>query len=146
MQSGLKRMTGICCGDVQSSPYSYHSDMYKEGLEPVYKTCDLSDPTDIPPPLVSEPEQSTLCVSENCYTTILNGETCGQVVYLKNVLTVVLYHINLKIFHCSDISSGEKLCLPFFCVWIIPFSKNDTCIGLRHKYKLYLGDVCRFNM
>lgn len=34
--------------------------MYKEGLEPVYKTCDESVSTDIPPPLASELGQSTL--------------------------------------------------------------------------------------
>ncbi|KAM0188779.1 hypothetical protein ACHAPI_010388 [Fusarium lateritium] len=130
---------------MQSSPYSYYSDMYKEDLELVYKTCGKSGPTDIPPPLVSEPEESTLCVSEKYYTTASNGETCEQVAYLQNVSTVALYHMNPQIFDCSDIPSGKKLCLPLSCGQIIPFSKDDTCMGLEEEHKLQPGDIRRFN-
>ncbi|KAK6697602.1 hypothetical protein SNK04_013855 [Fusarium graminearum] len=97
---------------MQSSPYSYYSDMYKEDLELVYKTCGKSGPTVVPPPLVSQPEKSTMCISDNYYTTTSNGETCEQVAYLKNVSTVALYHTNPQIFDCSNISSGKKLPAP----------------------------------
>ncbi|CAF3635715.1 unnamed protein product [Fusarium graminearum] len=130
---------------MQSSPYSYYSDMYKEDLELVYKTCGKSGPTVVPPPLVSQPEKSTMCISDNYYTTTSNGETCEQVAYLKNVSTVALYHTNPQIFDCSNISSGKKLCLPLSCGKIIPFSKNDNCTGLEEEHKLQSGDIRRFN-
>lgn len=75
MWSGLKRVVDDCCEDMKNRPYSYYSDMYKEGLKPVCKTCDKLVSTDIPPPLVAKPEQSTLCVSGRLVSRLYTSRT-----------------------------------------------------------------------
>ena len=130
---------------MQNTPYSVYDKNYKTDLELVYETCGKTGDTTIPPPIISIPEQSTMCVSDKWHTVGDQTETCEDVAFLNNVSTVSLYTNNPQIFDCSSIDSGTKLCLPLSCGKLISYTNNDTCAGLEAEHDLSFGDIRRFN-
>ncbi|KAH8672181.1 LysM domain protein [Ilyonectria robusta] len=131
---------------MQASPYSVYDKNYKSDLELVYQRCGRTGNTTIPPPIISVPEQSTMCVSDKWHTVGSSAdETCEDVAFLNNVSTVSLYTTNPNIFDCSSIPSGTELCLPLSCGKLISYTDNDTCSGLEATHNLTSGDIRRFN-
>ncbi|KAH7020571.1 hypothetical protein EDB80DRAFT_677493 [Ilyonectria destructans] len=131
---------------MQASPYSVYDKNYKSDLELVYKRCGQTGNTTIPPPIISVPEQSTMCLSDKWHTVgSCADETCEDVAFLNNVSTVSLYTTNPDIFDCSSILSGTELCLPLSCGKLISYTDNDTCAGLEATHDLTSGDIRHFN-
>jgi hypothetical protein len=130
---------------MQASSYSVYDKNYKADLELVYQKCGKTGDTTIPPPIISTPEQSSMCVSDKWHVVGSQAETCEDIAFLNNVSTVALYTANPKIFSCDSISSGAKPCLPLSCGRLIPYTTNGTCADLEAKYELVSGDIRRFN-
>ncbi|KAK7419026.1 hypothetical protein QQX98_003528 [Neonectria punicea] len=128
----------------RSSQYSLYDEYYMEELELVYKTCGGSGPTDIPPPLKEEEEETAFCLTSEYYTT-KEGDTCDSISKASGVSGALLYMGNQEaIGDCRKVPAGLKLCLPTTCktYYVQP---DDTFFSIETSQGLPWDDVQFYN-
>jgi len=129
---------------MQSSSYSVYNRYYQSRLEEVYKKCNVSGPTEIPPPLRVE-KTVEFCLSEKYYTT-KKGDTCDSIARAHpGVAGVFLYMGNQEIIpDCRDIPAGRRLCLPSSCpIYVV--KPGDTCWSIERSLGLPVDEVEYYN-
>ncbi|OGM39526.1 hypothetical protein ABOM_012090 [Aspergillus bombycis] len=124
---------------MQSTSYSIYDETYQSDLIFMNSKCDLSAPTDIPPP-IEEPANPyannlTFCASDTIYTTV-SGDTCDTIALKHSVSSAALFIGNPNLFNCKDIPAGIELCLPFTCEPTYTLKDGDTCVSIEKSLGL----------
>ncbi|KZN94210.1 Glucan 1,3-beta-glucosidase [Penicillium chrysogenum] len=118
---------------MQSTPYSYYSEVWQSQLQEINSECGLTVPTDIPDPLtpVIDPYEPTtdFCASDVTYTSII-GDTCDSISQTHRVASAALFMGNVNLRDCNDIPAGTKICIPFQCDNIYTLQTGDTCSSI----------------
>ncbi|KAE8358058.1 hypothetical protein BDV27DRAFT_163928 [Aspergillus caelatus] len=132
---------------MQSTSYSIYDETYQSDLEFMNSKCDLSAPTDIPPP-IEEPANPyannlTFCASDTTYTTV-SGDTWDNIALKHSVSSAALFIGNPNLFNCKDIPAGIELCLPFTCKPTYTLKDSDTCVSIEKS--LGLGYAAGYNV
>ncbi|OBS26191.1 hypothetical protein FPOA_00132 [Fusarium poae] len=136
---------------MQSSSYSIFDEYYKEKLEYIYSKCGLKGPTDIPPSLIPEPEDTSLdCGTDEWYTTS-GKETCNSIALKHGVSSASLFTANqYRLPNCNvgaTIEPGTKLCMPPVCHRTYTLRSEEDCdtIETNSRNQLREGDVQLYN-
>ena len=130
---------------MQGSPHSIYDEDYKQTLEYVYKTCGTSGKTDIQPSVVTQPNVTSMCVSNQFHTISKPGATCQKVATRYSASAAALYSANDNVYTCDEIPVGTKVCVPPSCGKMITYTQNDTCVSLERVHDLVPGDIRKFN-
>ncbi|RKK66849.1 hypothetical protein BFJ69_g15014 [Fusarium oxysporum] len=88
---------------IQSSSYSVYNGYDKSQLEKFYKQCNVTGPTELPPPPRTE-EPAEYCLSTKFYE-IKEGDTCDSIARAHTgVAGVMLYRTNRELIdHCNNL-------------------------------------------
>lgn len=132
---------------LQSSQYSIYNTYYELVLKYIYRTCGLSGPTYILPPLIVQEVPTTFCASETFYTTS-SGDTCDTIAQAYNVSSSALYRGNQNTttaLDCFNITPGSILCIPMPCSSVYTVLKTDTCESIEAAHSLENGAVRDLN-
>jgi hypothetical protein len=102
----------------QGTAYSNYSPLHVDDFVAVQKSCGVSFPTDVKPPIanISSPLVATSsgtneCLSGNLYT-VKSGDNCQTIAASKNVATGTLQSINNLVRDCSNLIAGAQLYAP----------------------------------
>ncbi|CAG8040248.1 unnamed protein product [Penicillium olsonii] len=126
---------------MQSSPYSYYNQHYKNNLETVVEKCGFDSNTTIPEGLgTAEPEDDVLCPAGSTYTT-KGGDTCTSIALDYSLSSAALYMGNQDLIRdCDQVVVGKELCLPLSCAHTYVLKPNDTCRSIEEANQEILFD------
>ncbi|KAJ7207185.1 LysM domain protein [Mycena pura] len=134
----------------QGTAYSNYSPLHVDDYVAVQKTCGVSFPTDVKPPIanISSPLVATSsgtneCLSGNLYT-VQSGDNCQTIAASKNVATGTLQTINNIFRDCSNLIAGAQICLPQTCQTYL-VNPGDTCWSIASSVGITLTTFLGYN-
>lgn len=130
---------------MQESQYSGYAGTFASILSYVNSACTLEKATTVLPPLTPPKATPTLaCASRKYYTTV-TGDTCDSIALTNSLSSAALFMSNSAIRNCSNIETGNSLCLPLSCQFTYELQPNDTCVSIQSQYNLRISGLRGYN-